>query len=109
MGIKIKGLDDLKRHLRKLQQRAASLSGTHDVPVSELLTSEFMLLNTDFESAEAMFVASGYKMESTADLASIPDGAWDSFVGSRTRFGSWEELLSEAAKEYLGRRLMGEA
>ncbi|MEQ1758235.1 MAG: hypothetical protein ABL986_07950 [Vicinamibacterales bacterium] len=109
MGITITGLDDIRRHLRQSQQHAESLSGTHDVPIAKLLTSEFMLLNTDFESVDAMFAASGYKIESSQDLKSVPDEAWDSFVRSRTRFGSWEELLSEAAKEYLGRRLMGEA
>jgi hypothetical protein len=109
MGIKITGLDELQRQLKELQHRAESLSGTHDVPISQLLTSEFMLLNTDFESVELMFRASGYKIESQEDLAAIPDEPWESFVRSRTRFGTWQEMLAAAAKEYFERRLSGEA
>jgi hypothetical protein len=109
MGIKITGLDELQRKLKELQHRAEALAGTHDVPMSQLLTSEFMLLNTDFESVESMFRASGYKIESQADLAPIPDEPWDAFVRSRTRFGSWREMLAAATKEYAERRLSGEA
>lgn len=109
MGIKITGLDELQRHLKELQHRAESLSGAHDVPIADLLTSEFMLLNTDFESAESMFSASGYKIQSQADFAAIPDEPWDAFVRSRTRFGSWKEMLAAAGEEYFGRRLRGEA
>ncbi|MBA3640415.1 MAG: hypothetical protein M3541_13705 [Acidobacteriota bacterium] len=109
MSIKITGLDDVQRHLKELQHRAESLSGEREVPVVELLTSEFMLLNTDFESAGSMFTASGYKVESEADLAAIPDEPWDNFVSSRTRFGSWNEMLEAAAAEYFRRRLSGEA
>jgi hypothetical protein len=105
VGIKITGLDDLERKLNQLQHRAEMLAGEHEVPVAELLTSEFMLLNTDFESVEAMFEASGYKVRSSADLAAIPDEPWDAFIRSRTRFGSWKDLLAAAADEYLRRRL----
>ena len=48
------GLDELQRTLKELQHRAEALSGAHDVPMSQLLTSEFMLLKTDFESVESM-------------------------------------------------------
>jgi hypothetical protein len=109
MGIKITGLDELQRQLKELQHRAESLAGTHDVPITQLLTSEFMLLNTDFESVESMFRASGYKIESQEDLGAIPDEPWDAFIGSRTRFGSWQQMLAAATKEYLERRLSGEA
>jgi hypothetical protein len=67
------------------------------------------LENTDFESVESMFRASGYKIESPADLAAIPDEPWDAFVRSRTRFGSWKEMLAAATKGYVERRLGGEA
>ena len=109
MGIKITGLDEIQRKLKELGHRAELLSGTHDVPMSQLLRSEFMLLNTDFESVESMFRASGYRIESQVDLAAIPDEPWDAFVRSRTRFGSWREMLAAATREYVKRRLSGEA
>jgi hypothetical protein len=106
MGIKITGLDELQRKLRELQHRAEGLSGAHEVPISQLLTSEFMLLNTDFESVESMIAASGYKIENQEDLAAIGDEPWDAFVRSRTRFDSWKEMLTAAATAHVSRRLM---
>jgi hypothetical protein len=108
MGIKITGLDDLQRRLGELQHRAEAVSGAHDVPASELLTSEFMLLNTDFDSIESMFASSGFEIRSQEDLAAIPDEPWDTFVSSRTRFGTWREMLASATTAYVTRRLSGE-
>ena len=108
MGLKITGLDDLQRHLQDLQRRAESIAGQHDVPMPELFRSEFMLLNTEFESIEDLFAASSYKIQGSEDLAAIPDDDWDVFIRSKTRFASWEEMLQAAGQEYFARRLNGE-
>ena len=105
MGIRITGLEELKSRLADMQHRAQALDGTHEVTLSELFHSEFMLLNTDFDSIEAMFAASGYDVKSQEDFAAIPDEPWDIFVPERTRFQSWREMLSSAAKDYFQRRL----
>jgi hypothetical protein len=104
LGIRINGLDDLRRRLAALQHRAQRLSGTHNVEFSELFCSEFMLFNTDFESMEAMFAASGFTVRSQEDFASIPDDKWDAFVQQRTRFQSWNEMLGRATQEYVKSR-----
>jgi hypothetical protein len=93
--------------LKELQHRAERISGTREVPIADLLTSEFMLLNTDFDSVEAMFAASGYEIRSQEDFAAIPDEAWDAFIGSHTRFATWKELLGAATEQYVSRNLIG--
>src|SRR5690349_12442448 len=108
MKIKITGLDELQRELERLQHAADSISGTQSIPVTTLLSSEFMLLNTDFESVQAMFDASGFTINSQADFDAIPEEEWDSFIRQHTRFGSWSEMLAVAGEEYFGRRLRGE-
>ena len=109
MGVKITGLDDVQRRLGELQHRAESLSGEHKVQLNDLFTSEFMLLNTDFESIDALFDASGYVVRSQADLDSIPVEAFDSFIRNRTRFSTWKDMMGAAAQQYLAKRLFGEA
>lgn len=108
MSMRITGLDDLQRRLQELQRKAESLAGEHEVPMSELFPSEFMLLHTDFESVEALFAASGYSIENSEDLAAIPDDQWDVFIRSRTRFASWQEMLGAAGEQYFGNRLTGQ-
>jgi len=109
VGVKITGLDDVQRRLGELQHRAESLSGEHKVQLNDLFTSEFMLLNTDFESIDALFEASGYVVRSEADLDSIPVEAFDSFIRSRTRFSTWKDMMGAAAQQILAKRLFGEA
>jgi hypothetical protein len=108
MGVKVTGLGDVQRRLRELQHRAESLSGEHQVQLSDLFTSEFMLLNTDFESIDALFEASGYNVKSQDDLDSIPIEPFDAFVRSRTRFASWDDMKGAAAQNYMAKRLFGE-
>jgi hypothetical protein len=64
-----------------------------------------MLRNTDFDSVEAMFEASGYKVESTEDFQAIPDEPWDAFIKERTRFDSWEDMKSSAVQAWATRKL----
>jgi hypothetical protein len=105
MGIRITGLENLRRRVRELQERAQDVAEPHQVPLDELLTSEFMVLNTDFESADSMLRASGLTIRTTDDLEGVPAEAWDSFIASHTRFGTWKDLLAAAGAAYVQRRL----
>jgi hypothetical protein len=102
---KLEGLDALQRNLTELQHRAEAMSGTHEVPVGQLFTSEFMLLHTDFDSLEAMFAAGGFAVRSQADFEALPLESWNAFVAERTRFKDWEEMQQTAASEYMRRQL----
>lgn len=97
--------EDALRKLGDLQRRLEQLDGKHSVSFEELFPSEFMLRNTDFPSIDVMFEASGYQVESTEDLAAIPDAEWDNYIQGRTRFQSWEEMKGAAVQEWAIRRL----
>lgn len=97
--------EDFVRPLRDLQRRAEELDGEHQFSFPELFPDEFMLRNTEFPTIDALFAASGFKVESSEDLAAIPDAPWDAFVASRTRFASWDEMKNAAAGEWARRRL----
>jgi hypothetical protein len=91
--------------LHKLQRRAKELDGTHQVPVAELLTGEFMRRHTKFGSLDAMIEASPFTVESAEDFRAIPDAEWDAFVRQQTRFSSWREMLSSAGAEWMKKQL----
>ena len=103
--IKIEGLEEMQRKLQELQHRVEAVAGEHEVSLKELFPDEFMLLNTDFDSIDAMFDASGFTVNSRADFEAIPDEAWNAFVAKRTRFATWKEMTAAAAQEYLSRKL----
>jgi hypothetical protein len=97
--------EDALRKLRDLQRKAEQLDGEHSVSFNELFPDEFMLRNTEFPSVGSMFEASGFKVESSEDMAAIPDEEWDKFVQERTRFASWDEMKSAAVQEWAARRM----
>ncbi len=101
----ITGLDEFQRKLTDIARRAESLSGNQNVLIPELLTPEFLSRCSRFLSADEMFEASGFKIDSAEDFASIPDSEWDSFIRTNTSFASWEAMLGEAGGEWAARRL----
>jgi hypothetical protein len=103
MGIKIAGLDEMRRKLETLQRRAASLSGP--VAFEDLFPPEFMRRYTDFRSIDDLVAASGYTVQSTDDFEKIPQADWDSLIQATTRFKNWDAMQAKAAEEYAERRL----
>lgn len=98
-------LDDFLKDLNRLQRRLQRLEGTRSVPFSELFPDEFMLLNTEFQSISQMLEESGFRVETPEDFADIPDEEWDTFVRSRTRFVSWEEMRAAGGNAWMSRQL----
>lgn len=99
----IKGMDKLKENLNKIQSNVKALEGK--VQFKDLLTHEFLVVNTKFSSVEDMFEKSGYKVVCQDDLKAIPDSEWDEYISSNSNFKSWKEMLSAAAAELFKKRL----
>lgn len=102
---KIEGLDELQNKLGNLARKAEELDGQHTVPVSEILTDNFLLQHTSFSTAGEMFKASGFKIETQEDFASIPDNDWDNYIRSISSFNSWQSMLDAAGQEWAKRKL----
>lgn len=102
---KIDGLDALQQKLGDLAKNAAALDGEHSIPVSELLTDGFIAKHTSFSSSDAMFEASGFKIENQEDFAAIPDDEWDTFIRSISSFDDWKGMLGAAGQEWAVRKL----
>lgn len=103
--LKITGLDEFAKKLDDLADRASALDGQHNVPMNELLTPEFVSKHTKFASADEMFDASGFKVETQEDFAAIPDDKLDEFIRSISSFGNWSDMLREAGKVWAAKKL----
>lgn len=102
---KIEGLDELQQKLDELSNSAKELDGEHHIPVSELLTDDFVSQHTSFSSADEMFRASGYEIQTQEDFAAIPDIEWDTFIRSISSFDDWQSMLGAAGQEWAKRKL----
>lgn len=91
--------------LENLIRKIEDLDGSHEIPLSELFTDEFVLLNTDFSSISEMIAASGFSVQTSEDFANIPDDEWEKYVCQHSRFTSWEDMKGAAAKLWLSRKL----
>lgn len=86
--------------LRELQRKAEELGGSHEYPLEELMTEDFMSRYTDFQTLQAMFDASGI-----VNIEEITNDKFLEFISAHTRFASWEEMKQMAAAEYVKRKL----
>ena len=75
------------------------------VPMSELLTPEFVSRNTRFANADEMIWASGLRIESAGDFDALPNDEWNDFIRSESHYTSWKAMTRVASGEWTWRRL----
>jgi hypothetical protein len=105
MSIKITGLKEIGRKLDDLSRRAEEIDGTNEVPINDLFSTLFISRCSKYSSAEEMFEASGYKIETQEDFDAIPDKEWDEFIKNNTEYASWEEMLQAASAEWVKKKI----
>ena len=105
MGIKVTGLSEFQRSLKELGERIDAVSGEQNVPMTELLKPDFLASCSTFSSVQEMFDRSGFKVESQADFAAIPDDDWDAFIRANTSYFSWQEMLQAAGAAWTKAKL----
>ena len=105
MSIKLTGLEQLQRQLEQLQQQVDAVSREQSVPLSELLTADFLATCSTLSSVDEMFERSGFKVESEDDFAAIPDDEWEAFIRANTSYFSWKEMLAAAGAAWTKAKL----
>lgn len=105
MNIKTTGFDELEKRLEKMAKTAQELDGTHQVPLSDLLNSNFVQNYTKFSSMDELFQSGGFSYESQEDFDAIPETQLDKHIAANSNFNSWQELLDEAAEQYVVNKL----
>lgn len=105
MSIKIKGLEEFQRNMKKLSNNIEKIGGEHKLPFDTLFNENFMRKYTIHTSIDELINNSGFKVENENDFAQIPDAEWDTYIVKVTSFGSWEDMLHRATEEYLASQL----
>jgi hypothetical protein len=98
------GFDEVQKRLDEMANRAAELDGKH-VPLSELLSDNFIAKHSSFASFDELLAASPFKIETKEDFEAIPDAEWDFYIAANTSFGSWEEMQRQAASEFVVKQI----
>jgi hypothetical protein len=90
--------DDSK--LKELQRKSKELNGQHKIPLTELLSDDFIREYTDFKSLQTMVDTCGIEK-----LKEPNNPKFIKFISTHTRFSTWEEMLEKAITRYTKRKL----
>ena len=91
-------LDEFQKNLNKIKPN-------DQVPIDVLFASTFMLKHTNFSSFDDFLTAGNFTVNSQEDFEAIPDADMDNHVRNTTKFSSWEDMLTTAAKEHTLKQL----
>ena len=97
MDFRIDGMQHVQKKLDDLSGRIKQLEGSHNVPMSEVLTPEFISGCSKFYSLAELLSGSGFTIESQEDFKAIPDDEWDSFI-------KYYPAPYEQVKEFLAKK-----
>ena len=86
----------IKFDFKELDKKLESLSG--NVPLDELLNSNFIRKYTQFQTAQEFADTSSFDF---SNIESIDSNDLDKFVSTHTKFTSWQEMLNHAAAEWI--------
>lgn len=86
-----------KKALKKLEQKANSISGSYDL--NELLDSSFMTKYTNLESIDDFFQL--INVTSIEEYKALSEGQLDNAVREISSFSSYQEMLNTAAQELI--------
>ena len=92
-----KGFNNLEKKTKELSEYPKG---------SKLFINRFMEKNTNYKSFEELCNSSEFTIESQEDFQKITNSDdWDKYIKDNTNFNSWEEMMIEAYKEYVQRKL----
>lgn len=96
LRLNLEGADDLGRKLRQMQENARALDGEHEVPLTEVVTDDFVARHTRFSTLDEMHKASG---------VDVGTPEWSDFVAAHSNFADWQAMLNAAGVEYAKRKI----
>jgi|SRR5699024_4424736 len=102
--MKIKGLDNINKNLNKFTKNVQKLSGTSEIPITDLLNPKFMAKYTSnkYQSLSDFLDDSDF---SEIPLEKIPEKDLDKLVSQSTPFTTWKDMLAKAMNEYVAKKL----
>jgi hypothetical protein len=90
--------------LKKLKENLEGLSGTHQVPLPEVLTADFVSSHSQYADFDALLAAIG--VTTTEEFRALPDADFDTFIAANTDFESWLDMQKQGMAEYAKAKLL---
>jgi hypothetical protein len=91
--------------LNKLIKNIKEMEGTHQVKLTDILHPAFVSAHSTYSDLEALFKASGFKIDTPEDFKAVPDDQWDDFIKTNTDFENWSEMQKAGHREYVAAQL----
>lgn len=89
--------------LRKLQENLEALHGSHEVPLSEVITAQFVSSHSRFSDFESLLAEIG--VTTKEEFTALPDEDFDVFIAESTDFENWLDMQKKAMTEYARAKL----
>ena len=89
--------------LKKLKENLKALEETHQVPLSDILTPEFVSSHSKFPDFDALLAAVG--ITSKEEFETLPDEEFDTFIAANTDFESWLDMQRQGGAAYVKAQL----
>ncbi|MBF8733069.1 hypothetical protein IRZ59_21810 [Pseudomonas guariconensis] len=90
--------------LKKLQENMEKLQGSHEVPLSDVITAEFVSTHSRFKDFDTLLATIG--VTTKEEFLALDDEEFDAFIAENTDFESWLDMQQKAMAEYARARLM---
>lgn len=89
--------------LKKLQKNLEDMEGTHTVPITDVLTPEFVSSHSRFPDFETLLAEAG--ITTKEEFEAYPDADFDAFIAANTNFESWLDMQRQGGAAYTKRLL----
>ncbi|VXB17100.1 hypothetical protein [Pseudomonas sp. 8O] len=90
--------------LKKLQKNLEDMKGARTVPITDVLTPEFVSSHSRFPDFETLLAEAG--ITTMEEFAAYPDDDFDSFIAANTDFESWLDMQRHGGAAYTKRQLL---
>ncbi len=90
--------------LKQLQKNLEAMKGTQKIPLSDVLTPEFVQSHSRFSDFDSLLAEVG--ITSKEELDAYPDAEFDAFIAANTSFESWVDMQKQGATDYAKRQLL---
>lgn len=93
-------MGNIKKQLEKITDKVSGVAS-----LDGLFNNDFMKDNTEFEAIEELFQYCKLDIKTQKDFDEIAESGIDEVIKEKTKFQSWKEMLGEAGREEMIKRL----
>jgi len=90
--------------LKKLQENAEKLQGSHQVSLAEILTDEFVSSHSKYAGFDELLADIG--VTTKEEFTALSDEKFDAFLVANTDFESWLDMQKQGMAEYAKAKLL---